>query len=212
MLDVPTDFRRSPGVSHTSRHSQDRDSACVDGGLTSLARQENATLFMVLVAGLQALLMRYSREKDVAVGTVIANRRRKEAEDLVGFFVNTLVLRTNLGGEPSFREALRRVRETTLEGYARQDVPFERLIEELNPDRDLGRTPLFQTMIVLQNASSGTWELPGIQVEDLDVCLDETKFEFTLSLFEHDTSIEGQLDYASDRSITQPSSSSFDTL
>ena len=117
---------------------------------------------MTLLAAFQILLYRYTGQEDMVVGTPIANRTRTEMEGLIGFFVNTLVLRTDLSGDPTFRELLRRVRSTCLEAYAHQDLPFEKLVEELHPERNLNRTPLFQVMFVLQNTPQEAIELAGL--------------------------------------------------
>ena len=120
--------------------------------LKELSRSEGATLFMTILAAFQIVLSRYAAQHDVAVGVPVANRRRREFESLIGFFVNTLVLRTNLAGDPTFRELLGRVREVSLGAYAHQDVPFEMLVERLQPVRDAGGTPLFNVLFVFQNA------------------------------------------------------------
>ena len=127
-----------------------------------MSRQEGATLFMTLLAAFKVLLHRYTSQDDLVVGTPIANRNRLETEGLIGFFVNALVLRTDLSGNPSFRELLRRVREVCLAAYGHQDLPFERLVEELHLERDLSRNPLFQVMFVLHNTRCETMELPGL--------------------------------------------------
>ena len=119
---------------------------------------------MTLMAAFKVVLMRYSGQEDISVGTAIANRTRKEVEGLIGFFVNTLVMRTDLSGNPSFRELVRREREVALGAYAHQELPFEKLVEELNPERDLSRSPLFQVMMLLQHAGRETLELPGVKL------------------------------------------------
>ena len=120
------------------------------------------TLFMTLLAAFKTLLQRYTGRQTMVVGTPIANRNAAEMEGLIGFFVNTLVLRTELAGDPRFLQLLGRVRETALGAYAHQDVPFEKLVEELHPERDLSHTPLFQVMFVLQNTPPPELELPGL--------------------------------------------------
>ncbi|NMO23696.1 condensation domain-containing protein, partial [Pyxidicoccus fallax] len=129
-------------------------------GVKGLAQREGATPFMVLLAAWQTVLSKYSGQDDVCVGSAIANRTRAETEGLIGFFVNTLVLRAKLDGNPTFRQLVAQAREVTLGAYAHQEVPFERLVEELQPERDMSRGPLFQVMFVLQNAPGGAVKLP----------------------------------------------------
>ena len=119
--------------------------------LRALARKEDLTLFMALLAGFNVLLYRYTGQRDILVGSPIAGRLRAETENLIGFFVNTLVLRTQINGKMKARELLSRVRETCLGAYAHQEMPFEMLVEQLQPDRNTNRTPLFQVMLALQN-------------------------------------------------------------
>src|SRR5262249_34954144 len=135
--------------------------------LKDLSRRERGTLFITLLAAFDVLLSRYSGASEILVGTPIANRNRSETEGLIGFFVNTLVLRGDVRGNPSFRELLRRVRETALGAYAHQDLPFEKLVEELQPERDMSRSPLFQVMFILQNLGNESLTLPGLQLSGL---------------------------------------------
>src|SRR5262249_42536829 len=132
--------------------------------LTLLNQAAGVTLYMTLLAAYQVLLARYTGQDDIAVGSPIANRNRHEIEDLIGFFVNSLVLRTDLADDPTVRDLLRRVRQTTLEAYAHQDVPFEKLVEELAPERDLSRYPLFQVRFAAQYAPSFEPALPGVRL------------------------------------------------
>jgi amino acid adenylation domain-containing protein len=166
--------------------------------LTDLGRSEGATLFMTLLAAFQTLLARYSGQEDVAVGTPIAGRQRLETENLIGFFVNTLVLRSDLSGDPSFRELLRRVREVTLGAYAHQDLPFERLVEELQPDRSMSRAPLFQVLFALQNAPSSSLVLPGLRLTSLPPDAATAKFDLTLIMHETESGLAGSLNYDAD--------------
>jgi amino acid adenylation domain-containing protein len=164
----------------------------------ALGRREGATLFMVLLAGFQALLARYSGQQDLAVGSPVAGRNRVETEGLIGFFVNTLVLRADLTGEPSFRELLGRVRETALAAHLHQDVPFEKLVQELAPERSLAHAPLFQVMFALQNAPVESLEIESLRLRPLQGAGTTAKLDLTLSLAEHDGGLAGAAEHAAD--------------
>jgi amino acid adenylation domain-containing protein len=166
--------------------------------LKTLSQQEGSTLFMTLLAAFKILLSRYAVSEDIVVGSPIANRNRAETEGLIGFFVNTLVLRTDLSGNPSFREFLRRVREVTLGAYDHQDLPFERLVEELASQRDLSYTPLFQVMFVLQNAPMSARELSGLTLSSLKHHRNTTKFDLTLYVEDIGEELIGTLEYSTD--------------
>ena len=141
---------------------------------------------MTLLAAFQAMLCRYTGKEDILVGTPVAGRNRREAEELIGFFVNTLVMRGDLSGEPTFREFLGRMRETALEAYAHQDVPFEKLVDELELERSLSYSPLFQVMFVLQNTPPMDRKLADLQVLPYENGSDEmlTKFDLTVTMME----------------------------
>jgi amino acid adenylation domain-containing protein len=153
---------------------------------------------MVLLAAFQTLLHRYTRQEDIIVGSPVAGRTRLETEPLIGFFVNTLVLRTNFEGNPSFREVVARVRDVTLDAQAHQEVPFEKLVEELRPERHTNRTPLFQVMFILQNLSGSAPTIPGLSVEPVDHGHVAAKFDLTLTLTEDPVGLKGALVYNSD--------------
>ncbi|MFZ6030187.1 MAG: amino acid adenylation domain-containing protein [Chloroflexota bacterium] len=183
-LDLPVD-RPRPAMQrfHGARYGQVFPAGLVQA-LDSLARQEEATRFMVALAAFQALLYQYSGQADLSIGTPIANRSRAEIEGLIGLFINTLVLRGDLSGDPDFRTVLRQAKETALDAYAHQDLPFEMLAEVLQPQRDLSRSPLFQVMLVLQNMPGERLEVPNLSIELLDVDNRTSKFDLTLYLFE----------------------------
>ncbi|MGF1980312.1 MAG: amino acid adenylation domain-containing protein [Nostoc sp. CmiSLP01] len=166
--------------------------------LNKLSHQQGSTLFMTLLAAFQALLRRYTGQEDIVVGSPIANRNWAEIEGLIGFFVNTLVLRTNLAGNPSFEELLKRVREVALGAYAHQDLPFELLVEQLQPHRDLSYTPLFQVMFVLQNAPMSALELPGLTLSPVESDSHSAKFDLTLSITETESGLVSNLEYNTD--------------
>ncbi len=164
----------------------------------ALSRREGATLFMVLMAAFQALLSRSSEQEDFAVGTPIAGRNRLETEGLIGFFVNTLVLRADLSGEPSFLALLSRVRDTALSAHAHQDIPFEKLVQELMPERSLAHTPLFQVILALQNSPVERLEIQRLSLRPLESGGTTAKFDLTLLLEEHDAELMGTVEFATD--------------
>jgi amino acid adenylation domain-containing protein len=163
-----------------------------------LSSREGVTLFMTLLAGFQALLSRYSSQKQIVVGSGIANRNQTETEGLIGFFVNMLVLRTDLSGEPSFREILGRVREVCLGAYAHQDLPFEKLVDELQPDRDLGREPIFQVIFELQNFPLPSLTAGGLTLTPLRVDWKTAKYDLSFYLWEHSDQLSGFVEYSTD--------------
>jgi amino acid adenylation domain-containing protein len=166
--------------------------------MRDLGRREGATLFMTLLAAFQTLLSRFSGQNDIAVGSPIAGRRHPETESLVGFFVNSLVLRTDLSGNPTFRELLARVRTTALEAYEHQDMPFEKLVEELHPDRNLGRTPLFQAMFAHQNVPRNPLEFRGLMARRVEITSTTAKFDLSLDTFEETDGLKTLWEYSTD--------------
>ena len=197
-LELPADRPRPAVETHRGAQRRVELDAQLTGGLRGLSRRQGVTLFMTLLAGFQALLARYSGQQDVAVGTPVANRDRVELEGLIGFFVDTLVLRTDLGGDPSFRELLERVREVTLGAHSHHEVPFEKLVDELRPVRDPSRNPLFQVMLALQNVPREEPELPGLDLDVLPVSRPASKFDLSLSLWEQGEGLAGVLTYSTD--------------
>ncbi|NLX97237.1 MAG: amino acid adenylation domain-containing protein, partial [Rhodopirellula sp.] len=197
-LDLPTDRPRPAKETYRGAIRPVRIPPELADALNRLSQAEGATLFMTLLAAFQTLLARYARQDQIAVGTPIAGRTRAEFEGLIGLFVNTVVLPGDLSGAPTFRELLRRTRETTLEAHAHQDLPFEYLVDRLQPQRDLSRSPLFQTMFVLQNAPLPTVHLAGLSFVPLEVHSGTSKFELTLMLQEGDAGIQGSVEYNTD--------------
>ncbi|HYG64881.1 MAG TPA: amino acid adenylation domain-containing protein [Thermoanaerobaculia bacterium] len=170
----------------------------LSAALRALAQSHGVTLFVALLAAFQALLHRYTRQTDIPVGSSVANRNSPEIEGLIGYFVNTLVLRTGLGGDPGFSELLTRVREVALGAYAHQDLPFTRLVEELQPDRAASRTPLFQAFFLLQNMPMPKIELPGLAMTGLEPDAPTATFDLALVLSEGDQGLAGSLWYNRD--------------
>jgi len=190
MLNLPTNPRK--GVQSYKGAKQNLSfPPALTAKLETLSKQTGATLFMTVLAAFQILLSRYTGQEDIVIGSPIANRNRAELEPLIGFFVNSLVLRTDLAGNPTFRELLGRVRETTIEAYDRQDLPFEKLVEELHPERDLSRNPLFGVVFALQNAPMQPLELPGIKLNPWQFEVTTTRFDLELHLWEKGYGLSG---------------------
>jgi amino acid adenylation domain-containing protein len=197
-LEIPTDHPRPPtqrfrGARHAFRLPKELMEA-----LQSLSRKEGATLFMTLMTAFQSLLSRYTAQEDIVVGSPIAGRTRTELEGLIGFFVNMLVLRTDLSGDPTFRELLARVRKVVLEAFANQDIPFEKLVEELRPRRDPSRNPLFQVAFALQNAPRSKPILSGLTLSRIDVQSSRVRFDLELHFVETPDSLNGLFIYSTD--------------
>lgn len=226
ILQLPTDFARPAVSTHRGAEHPIEFPQELSARIGELSRQEGATLFMTLLAGFQILLSRYSGQDDIVVGTTVAGRDRLELERLIGFFVNTLVLRTDMSGDPTFREALARVREVCVGAYAHQDLPFEKLVEELQPERSLSRNPLFQVTFQLLSADAppmptarvanvsgeaaihveGANETESFNIEDalhgrlaaLDVERETATFDLTFDLWEMKGQLFGRVEYSTE--------------
>jgi len=198
VLELPTDRMRPATLTFQGACQPLSLSPNLTEQLKTLSQDQNVTLFMLLLAAFQVLLSRYTSQPDIVVGTPIANRNRTEVEGLIGFFANTLALRTDLSGNPSFRELLHQVREIALDAYAHQDLPFEKLVEELQPERSLNRTPLFQVAFVLHNVQGEEIAIPGLRLTPWDVEGGTAKFDLTMALMEGDAGLTGTLEYNSD--------------
>jgi amino acid adenylation domain-containing protein/FkbM family methyltransferase len=166
--------------------------------LRALSQRESVTLFMLLLAVFKLLLLKYSGQQDIVIGADVANRNRAETENLIGFFVNMLVLRTDLSGNPTFTELLHRVREVCLEAYAHQDLPFEKLVEELQPERSLSYAPLFQVVFALQNAPAKDLSLPELTLSTVVAEIGTAKFDLVFNLQESNKRLVGSMEYSTD--------------
>ncbi|MET0646492.1 MAG: amino acid adenylation domain-containing protein, partial [Pyrinomonadaceae bacterium] len=197
-LELPTDYPRPAVQTHRGAREAIEIDAELSEKLRQLSRREGVTLFMTLLAAFEVLLHRYSGQQEIIVGTPIAGRNHKEIEGLIGFFVNTLVLRGEVRGGDSYRELLKTTREVMLGAYAHQDVPFEKLVEELQPQRDLSRSPLFQVMFSFQPPAGDAIELPGLTVEAEPVGNATAKFDLTVDLKDGGQGLYGELEYNTD--------------
>ncbi|HEY9881711.1 MAG TPA: amino acid adenylation domain-containing protein [Leptolyngbyaceae cyanobacterium] len=184
ILHLPSDRPRPAVQTYRGATYPVQLSPTLTQALESLSQGAGASLFMTLLAAFQTLLYRYTGQEDIAVGSPIANRHRSELEGLIGFFVNSLVMRSQLSGDLTFRELLAQVRNVALEAYAHQDLPFEKLVDELDPERDLGRNPLFQVAFALQNAPMQSLELPGLTLKPCPLESGSTRFDLEVHLWE----------------------------
>ena len=198
LLSLPTDRPRPAVQKFVGAYQEFALSVELTQGLMQLSQQQGVTLFMTLLAGFDTLLYRYTGQSDILVGTPIANRNHSEIERLIGFLVNTLVMRTDLSADPSFSSLLVRVREMALSAYAHQDLPFEMLVEALQPQRNLSHTPLFQVAFVFQNAPNSQVELTGLTVSPLVVESTTAKFDLTLAMENTGTGLVGVWEYNTD--------------
>jgi len=201
-LDLPLDHPRPAQQSYRGdvKYFALPDSLCT--ALKTLGRREDVTLFMLLLAAFQTLLHRYSGQEDIVIGTTVAGRTRSEIEGLVGLFLNTLALRTDMSGEVTFRGLLQRVRKVALRAYAHQDVPFEKVVEALDVERDLSRSPVFQAMFVLQKAPLPSTRAGDLEWRSVPVHSGTSKFDLTLSLEEDTEGLSGYVEY--DRDLFEP--------
>lgn len=198
VLQLPTDYPRARVQSFRGENQPFSLSEDLTKKLKILSQQENITLFTTLLAAFKVLLYRYTGQEDIIVGSPIANRNRPEAEGLIGFFVNTLILRNHLWGNLTFRNLLHQVRETTLEAYEHQDVPFEKLVEELQPERDLSYSPLFQVKFRLENSSLDAIKFPGLTLSPLKQTYSTAKLDLSLDLYNTPSGLVGAFEYNKD--------------
>jgi amino acid adenylation domain-containing protein/non-ribosomal peptide synthase protein (TIGR01720 family) len=198
ILELPTDRPRPSVQRFRGATTTFKLSPSLSGMLKSLSQRQGCTLFMTLLAAFQTLLYRYTSQDDISVGSPIANRNRSETQGLIGFFVNTLVMRTDLSGDPSFQELLSRVQQVALGAYAYEDLPFEQLVEELQPERNLSHQPLFQVMFVLQDDPMEDLTLPGLILRQLQLDSGTAKFDLTLYMVDSEPGLTGSLEYNTD--------------
>jgi len=198
VLELPLDRPRPPYKTFNGASVSFRVPKKIAQEVAQLGRREGATLFMTLLSAFYVFLYRYTSQEDLVVGSPIANRIRREIEDLIGFFVNSLVMRTQVSSEITFRELLAKVREVSLEAFAHQDVPFEKLVEELQPERNLSHSPFFQVLFHLQNALTEELRLPGLSVNVINTEAKQAKYDLVLAAFEVEDGLKAVLNYNTD--------------
>ena len=198
MIDLPTDLSRPPIKSTRGDSYRFKLSLALTDALRRLSQREGVTLYMTLLAAFEVMLFRYTGQEDLNIGTPIANRITAQIEELIGCFFNTLVIRANLSENPTFLDMLYRVREVSLEAFAHQDLPLEKLVEVVQPDRDLSRTMMFQVMFILQNAPREAVEMHGLNLMRIKRKTETSKLDLTMILEESDQGLIGELEYSTD--------------
>ena len=196
-LNLPTD-RQPSTESYRGGAEAVEISKEVYEAVKRLSQEQGATVFMVMLAAFKAMLAKYTGEDEIVVGTDVANRNRVEVENIIGFFVNHLVLRTDLRGNPTFREMVKRVREVAIGAYAHQDLPFDKLVAVLRPDRDLGQTPLFQILFLLESLPAEEFQLSGLKLSHLEASTNTTKYDLTVFMLETQDGLVGVWRYNTD--------------
>ncbi|MCC6603015.1 MAG: amino acid adenylation domain-containing protein [Anaerolineae bacterium] len=197
-LELPTDYARPPVQTVGGSRQLFKLPAALTQALEALSQQEGVTLFMLLLAAFQTLLHRYANQEDIVIGSPIANRNRTEIEGLIGFFANMLVLRTDFSHNPTFRELLQRVKEVALSAYEHQDLPFEKLVEALQPERDLSRTPIFQVVFALQNAPMPALKLPNLTLSSFPIDKGTAAYDLNVAMWQTDETLHGRIEFNTD--------------
>ncbi len=198
LIELPTDRPRPAEQTYRGAAYDFAVPESVGNGLNALAQQEGATLFMALATALASLLGRYAGEDDVVIGSPVANRTRPELEDVVGLFANTLAIRADLSGDPSFRELLGRVRDVVFDDFAHQDLPFEKVVEELRVERSLSYNPVYQVLFALQNVPRSQGGLTGLEIRPLETDHRKSKLDLALTLMEDERGIRGGWEYSTE--------------
>jgi amino acid adenylation domain-containing protein len=198
LLALPTDRPRPPVQTYRGGHASFQVPASLVKGLRDIGERSGATLFMTLLSALNLTLMKYSNQHDICVGTPIANRPYAETERLIGFFANTLVLRTHIDQRQSFTTLLEQTKHTALDAYKHQEVPFERVVEALNPERHLSHSPLFQVMFALQSLNNAEFSLPGLQLKPVGAVTESSKFDLSLTIAEGADVLGATIQYNAD--------------
>ncbi|MEH1894877.1 MAG: amino acid adenylation domain-containing protein [Nostoc sp.] len=215
LLELPTDYPRPALQSYRGARYLYSLTPELSAGIKALSQEQGTSLFMTLLAALNILLSRYSRQEDLCIGSPIANRTHSQTESLIGFFVNTLVLRNHIKPEQSFIELLQETRQTCLDAYSHQDIPFDFLVEKLQPERSMSHNPLFQVMLTLENNQSSDLSLPGLEIQWLDFYCPFAKFDLTLMVIESDNQLNCFWEYATDlfkKSTIQRMAEQFEVL